>query len=74
MNIRIIAISDSDKHFSTAIAEYSKRLGKSVELVDLKPVKNGTNQQIIAKETELIKDKIEGDKSKGRTIVLLSKE
>ncbi len=74
MNIRIIALSDSDKHFSTAIAEYSKRLGKSVELVDLKPVKNGTNQQIIAKETELIKDKIQTDKNKGRTIVLLSKE
>ncbi|MBP7847912.1 23S rRNA (pseudouridine(1915)-N(3))-methyltransferase RlmH [Patescibacteria group bacterium] len=74
MNIRIVAITDSDKHFSTAIAEYLKRLGKTVELVDIKPVKNGTHLQIITKETALIKDKIQTDKNKGRTIVLLSKE
>ncbi len=74
MNIRIVAITDSDKHFSTAIAEYLKRLGKTVELVDLKPVKHGTHQQIIAKETELIKERIQTDTSKWRTIVLLSKE
>jgi len=64
MNTRIIAISDSDKHFSTAIAEYLKRLGKTVELVDVKPVKNGTHQQVISKETELIKDKIQSNKAK----------
>ncbi len=74
MNIRILSISDSDKHFGSAIAEYSKRLGKTVELIDIKPVKNGTQIQIIKKETELLLAKITQEKNKGRTVVLLSKE
>ena len=50
----ILAISDSDKHRQSAIQEYTKRLGKSVKILDLKPSKNGIPQQIIQADTELI--------------------
>jgi 23S rRNA (pseudouridine1915-N3)-methyltransferase len=58
MKIEIVSISDSDKHFASAIAEYVKRLGADVSLVDLKPVKHGTHEQIIAAETQLIMDQL----------------
>ena len=58
MKIEIVSISDSDKHFASALAEYVKRLGSDVSLVDLKPVKHGTREQIIAAETQLIMDQI----------------
>ncbi len=54
MKITILSITDSDKHFASAIAEYLKRLGKQVDIQDLKPTKNGTQAQIIAKDTENI--------------------
>lgn len=54
MKIRLICISDSDKHFSSAIDEYSKRMGKSLEIIKLKPVKSLPTKQIIAKETQLV--------------------
>lgn len=72
--IRIYSVSDSDKHFVVAIDEYLKRLGKMVELIDLKPIKNGTPQQIIAKETDLLIDKVSAEQAKGRKVFLLSKE
>jgi 23S rRNA pseudoU1915 N3-methylase RlmH len=40
MKIKIISVSDSDKHFSSAIQEYCKRLGRDVDIVDIKPEKN----------------------------------
>ena len=49
---KIIITSDSNKHIETAISEYVKRLWKSCEIVKLKPVKNGSEKQIIEKETE----------------------
>jgi 23S rRNA pseudoU1915 N3-methylase RlmH len=58
MKIEIMSISDSDKHFASAIAEYVKRLGADVSLVDVKPVKHGTREQIVAAETQLIMDQI----------------
>ncbi len=48
----ILSISDSDKHREKVVDEYSKRLGKSVKIINIKPSKNGTTQQIIAKDTE----------------------
>ena len=36
----ILSISDSDKHFASAIAEYQKRLWKQIKIEDLKPVKD----------------------------------
>lgn len=74
MNIRILALSDSDKHFSSAIAEYLKRVWSSVTVIDIKPIKNGTHEQIITKETDLLKEKIINEKAKWRYIVLLTKE
>jgi len=71
MKIEIIAISDSDKHFSSALAEYVKRLGTDVSLIDLKPVKYGTREQIVAAETQLIIDQLA---KKSIATYLMSKE
>lgn len=59
MRIKIFSVTDSDKHFSSVISEYTKRLGKSVELIDIKPEKNWSKDQIIEKETQKIIEKIE---------------
>lgn len=58
MKIKVLCISDSDKHFASAIDEYLKRLGKDLEIITLKPEKNGTREQIISKETEKIIEKL----------------
>jgi len=49
--LTILSITDSDKHFSTAIDEYSKRLWKNVTIRNIKPTKHGTQKQIIEKDT-----------------------
>lgn len=72
MKIKVICISDSDKHFVSAIEEYSKRLGKDVDIVTLKPEKNGSREQIITKETEKIIEKI--STIKDSYTILLAKE
>lgn len=71
MKIKILCVSDSDKHFASAIDEYLKRLGKDVEIVTLKPEKNGTREQIITKETDAVIKKLEKDNN---YIILLSKD
>ena len=48
----ILSISDSDKHFSSAIQEYEKRLAKEVKLENLKPYKGDNHDFVIEKETE----------------------
>lgn len=58
MKIKIICISDSLKHFQEPVQEYIKRLGKDIEIIDVKPSKIGTKNQIIQKETENIIEKI----------------
>lgn len=58
MKVKIVCISDSDKHFVSAIDEYLKRLGKDVEIISLKPEKNGTHAQIITKETDKLIDRL----------------
>lgn len=72
----ILAISDNNKHFSTAISEYTKRLGKDVEIIDIKPEKNGNREQIIQKETEKMIQYIEKKStwSQKPHIILLEKE
>ncbi len=72
MKIKVISISDSDKHFLTAIDEYCKRLGKDVEIISLKPEKNGNRDQIITKETEKIIEKL--TTIKDSYTILLAKE
>lgn len=58
MKVKIVCISDSDKHFSSAIDEYLKRMGKEIEIITIKPEKHGTRDQIIAKETDKIIDRL----------------
>lgn len=58
MKIKIISVSDSDKHFQSAIEEYTKRLWKTIEIITVKPEKNWNNEQIISKETDKIIEKI----------------
>ena len=48
----VLSISDSDKHFTSAIAEYQKRLWKQIKIEDLKPVKDDNHQFVIQKETK----------------------
>ena len=52
----IVAMSDSDKHFASAVAEYMKRLSKSVEILDIKPYKHDNPAFVISKETQQIKE------------------
>ncbi len=56
MNIHILCISDSDKHFATAVAEYVKRLNKSVEIHDIKPYRHDNPAFVITKETQQIQE------------------
>lgn len=76
MKATIVAISDNNKHFSSAIDEYCKRLGADLEIIDIKPEKNGTHEQIIQKETDKIMQYIEKKStwSEKPHIVLLAKE
>jgi 23S rRNA pseudoU1915 N3-methylase RlmH len=48
----ILHISDSDKHFTTAIDEYIKRLGKQLSFHTLKPFKDAHRELVMKKETE----------------------
>ena len=66
----ILNISDSDKHWSEAIKEYTKRLGKNIAVENLKPIKNGTQSQIIEKETNLILKKLERKYSDWNKVLL----
>ena len=50
----ILSISDSDKHREKVVGEYTKRLWKSIKIINLKPSKNGNVQQIIAADTQNI--------------------
>ncbi|MFZ2150715.1 MAG: 23S rRNA (pseudouridine(1915)-N(3))-methyltransferase RlmH [Candidatus Absconditicoccaceae bacterium] len=73
MTYIILSISDSDKHFDSAIKEYQKRLGKSLKIENVKPTRNGSVEQIIQKDTQNIINTISkrfGSYKK----VLLSKE
>ena len=52
--IQVIYISDSNKHFDSAIQEYLKRLTWKVKLVKLKPTKWWETKIIIDKDTQTI--------------------
>lgn len=71
MKIKIINISDSDKHFDTAIKEYQKRLGQIVQFVNIKPEKNWEKDKIIKNDTLNIIDFLQKDTNYK---VFLSKE
>lgn len=69
----ILSIADSDKHFSSAISEYEKRLWKALKIENLKPLKESNIDLIIKKETESLIDTIE-KKYADRNKILLIKE
>jgi len=66
--IKIYIFADSHKHFSDAIFEYKKRLWKWIEIIELKPVKKWTVQQIITSESRVLREKLW--KESGYKIVL----
>lgn len=68
----ILSISDSDKHRNDVVQEYTKRLGKSVKIVDMLPSRKWNTEQIIQADTENIITKLAkfGEYQK----ILLSKE
>jgi 23S rRNA (pseudouridine1915-N3)-methyltransferase len=68
----ILSISDSDKHRQSVVDEYTKRLWKSVKIINLKPSKNGNVQQIISADTQNIITHL--SKFSDTQKILLSKE
>lgn len=68
----ILSISDSDKHWQSVVDEYTKRLWKSVKILNIKPAKNWTTQQIISADTKNIIEHLQ--KFSDTQKILLSKE
>lgn len=68
----ILSLSDSDKHFDSAIAEYLKRLPKNLTIIDLKPSKADHRETAIQKDTDLIIDWLTKNKDKYDQFILLS--
>jgi 23S rRNA (pseudouridine1915-N3)-methyltransferase len=56
---RIIAVTDSFGHFEGAVAEYQKRLGKTLELVKIKPEKSEDSKVVVRRESERIAEYLE---------------
>ncbi len=69
----ILSISDSDKHFKTAIEEYSKRLWNWLKIHNIKPFKSTNITVTVQKDTQSIKEILEKKYSNTKKI-LLSKE
>ncbi|MEI6425941.1 MAG: 23S rRNA (pseudouridine(1915)-N(3))-methyltransferase RlmH [Candidatus Absconditabacteria bacterium] len=66
----ILSISDSDKHWASAIAEFEKRLGKILTIENIKPAKNGSREQIISKDTETLIQILEKKYSKYHKVLM----
>jgi 23S rRNA (pseudouridine1915-N3)-methyltransferase len=69
----ILSVSDSDKHFCSAIQEYEKRLWKDLKIENLKPYKDDNQSFVIEKETTNIIETI-NKKYKNYQKILLIKE
>ncbi len=70
--ITIIYISDSSKHFQSAIDEYKKRFWKLVILQQIKPSKKGSKEQIIQEDTQNINKILEKKKDNFNIMMSLS--
>ncbi len=68
----ILSLSDSDKHFDSALAEYTKRLPKNLTIINLKPSKADHRETAITKDTDIIIDRLEKNKEKYDQFILLS--
>lgn len=69
--IKLYIFADSHKHFSDSVSEYKKRLWKQVEIIELKPIKKGTPEQIILSESQILEQRLVKDK--GYKIILSPK-
>lgn len=69
----VLSVTDSDKHFDSAVKEYEKRLGRKINLESVKPSKHGTNKQIIEKDTDSVISLLE-KKYSDYYKIMLSKE
>lgn len=63
MKITLWCITDSDKHFASAIDEYIKRLGKDLRIQALKPIKHDNRAIVIQKETDMMLSRLASDQS-----------
>lgn len=68
----ILCLSDSDKHFSSAVNEYSKRLGKDCSIISLIPAQANTREECIALDTQQIIDYLHQQGSRYDSITLVS--
>jgi 23S rRNA (pseudouridine1915-N3)-methyltransferase len=68
----ILSLSDSDKHFDSALAEYTKRLQKNLTIIDLKPSKADHREMAIQKDTDIIIDWLAKNNNKYDQFILLS--
>lgn len=67
----LLCVSDSDKHFATAISEYSKRLWKQLQIQELKPFKDDNPQLVIEKETQSLIELLNKKYSDRHTVLLI---
>ena len=68
----ILSLSDSDKHFDSALAEYTKRLPKNLTIINLKPSKADHRETAITKDTDIIIDWLAKNNNKHDQFILLS--
>lgn len=68
----ILSLSDSDKHFDSAIAEYVKRMQKNLTIINLKPNKADIRELAIIKDTDIISDRLDKNQKKYDKIIMLS--
>ena len=67
----IVCIADSDKHFSSAIEEYRKRLGKDLKIENLKPFKDDNHHLVIQKETKSLIEVLSKKYSSAQKILMI---
>lgn len=67
----LLSISDSDKHFSSAIQEYEKRLWKQIFIENLKPFKEENQAFVIEKETEKLIEVLHKKYAQAQKILLI---
>ena len=67
----IVCIADSDKHFSSAIEEYYKRLGKDLKIENLKPFKDDNHHLVIQKETKSLIEVLSKKYSSAQKILMI---
>lgn len=68
----ILSLSDSDKHFDSAVAEYVKRMPKTLTTINLKPFKADNSEVAKQKDTEIILDRVTKHAKSYDNIILMS--